>query len=83
MTTSFQGSPAYGLLKVAITGLAKGYGLPTSSQNDHARVRLQADRKVPLTTLRILLDVQPWSPAGRPTGTARVSKGIAPQILLG
>ncbi|BCS50461.1 protein-disulfide reductase [Aeromonas jandaei] len=61
------------------TGLASDTGWLTSSQNDHARVRLQADRSAPDHT-RILLDValeSGWKTYWHSPGEG----GIAPQLL--
>ncbi|MGY3853360.1 protein-disulfide reductase DsbD family protein [Aeromonas aquatilis] len=60
-------------------GLASDTGWLTSPQNDHARVRLQADRNAPDHT-RILLDValeSGWKTYWHSPGEG----GIAPQIL--
>ncbi|MFQ2078255.1 protein-disulfide reductase DsbD family protein [Aeromonas veronii] len=60
-------------------GLASDTGWLTSSQNDHARVRLQADRSAPDHT-RILLDValeSGWKTYWHSPGEG----GIAPQLL--
>ena len=60
-------------------GLASDTGWLTSPQNDHAKVRLQADRSAPDHT-RILLDVElesGWKTYWQSPGEG----GIAPQIL--
>ncbi|KAE9637424.1 protein-disulfide reductase [Aeromonas veronii] len=79
MTNFFKAALLMACLLWQSTGLASDTGWLTSSQNDHARVRLQADRSAPDHT-RILLDValeSGWKTYWRSPGEG----GIAPQIL--
>ncbi|QSR71124.1 protein-disulfide reductase DsbD family protein [Aeromonas jandaei] len=79
MTNFFKAALLMACLLWQSTGLASDTGWLTSSQNDHARVRLQADRSAPDHT-RILLDValeSGWKTYWHSPGEG----GIAPQIL--
>ena len=70
MSTLFKASLLLGCLLWQSTGLASDTGWLTSPQNDHAKVRLQADRSAPDQT-RILLEVALES-GWKTTGAARV-----------
>ncbi|MGN5113913.1 protein-disulfide reductase DsbD family protein [Aeromonas jandaei] len=79
MTNFFKAALLMACLLWQSTGLASDTGWLTSPQNDHARVRLQADRSAPDHT-RILLDValeSGWKTYWHSPGEG----GIAPQIL--
>ncbi|MVG15553.1 protein-disulfide reductase [Aeromonas jandaei] len=79
MTNFFKAALLMACLLWQSTGLASNTGWLTSPQNDHARVRLQADRSAPDHT-RILLDValeSGWKTYWHSPGEG----GIAPQIL--
>ncbi len=79
MTNFFKAALLMACLLWQSTGLASDTGWLTSPQNDHARVRLQADRSAPEHT-RILLDValeSGWKTYWHSPGEG----GIAPQIL--
>ncbi|MFQ2194622.1 protein-disulfide reductase DsbD family protein [Aeromonas jandaei] len=79
MTNLFKAALLLACLLWQSTGLASDTGWLTSPQNDHARVRLQADRSAPDHT-RILLDValeSGWKTYWHSPGEG----GIAPQIL--
>ncbi|MBL0626650.1 protein-disulfide reductase DsbD family protein [Aeromonas jandaei] len=79
MTNFFKAALLMACLLWQSTGLASDTGWLTSPQNDHARVRLQADRSAPDHT-RILLDValeSGWKTYWHTPGEG----GIAPQIL--
>ncbi len=79
MSTLFKASLLLGCLLWQSSGLASDTGWLTSPQNDHAKVRLQADRSAPDHT-RILLEValeSGWKTYWRSPGEG----GIAPQIL--
>ncbi|MGL6334646.1 protein-disulfide reductase DsbD family protein [Aeromonas jandaei] len=79
MTHFFKAALLMACLLWQSTGLASDTGWLTSPQNDHARVRLQADRSAPDHT-RILLDValeSGWKTYWHSPGEG----GIAPQIL--
>lgn len=79
MSNLFKATLLLGCLLWQSTGLAGDTGWLTSPQNDHARVRLQADRSAPGQT-RILLDVElesGWKTYWHSPGEG----GIAPQIL--
>ncbi|WP_162511987.1 protein-disulfide reductase DsbD family protein [Aeromonas sobria] len=79
MSNLFKAALLLGGLLWQSIGLASGTGWLTSPQNDHARVRLQADRSAPDHT-RILLDVElesGWKTYWQSPGEG----GIAPQIL--
>ena len=78
MSNLFKAALLLGGLLWQSMGLASDTGWLTSPQNDHARVRLQADRSTADQT-RILLDVEPWSRAGKPTGTAREKGALLPR----
>ncbi len=78
MTNFFKAALLMACLLWQSTGLASDTGWLTSPQNDHARVRLQADRSAPDHT-RILLDValeSGWKTYWHSPGEG----GIAPQI---
>ncbi|WP_421215766.1 protein-disulfide reductase DsbD family protein [Aeromonas jandaei] len=79
MTNFFKAALLMACLLWQSTGLASDTGWLTSPQNDHARVRLQADRSAPDHT-RILLDValeSDWKTYWHSPGEG----GIAPRIL--
>lgn len=79
MTNFFKAALLMACLLWQSTGLASDTGWLTSPQNDHAKVRLQADRSAPDHT-RILLDVtleSGWKTYWHSPGEG----GIAPQIL--
>ena len=79
MTNFFKAALLMACLLWQSTGLASDTGWLTSQQNDHAKVRLQADRSAPDHT-RILLDValeSGWKTYWHSPGEG----GIAPQIL--
>ncbi|MFB2871339.1 protein-disulfide reductase DsbD family protein [Aeromonas jandaei] len=79
MTNFFKAALLMACLLWQSTGLASDTGWLTSPQNDHARVRLQADRSAPDHT-RILLDValeSGWKTYWHSPGEG----GIAPRIL--
>lgn len=79
MTNFFKAALLMACLLWQSTGLASDTGWLTSPQNDHARVRLQADRSTPDHT-RILLDValeSGWKTYWHSPGEG----GIAPRIL--
>ncbi|MBS4703272.1 protein-disulfide reductase DsbD family protein [Aeromonas veronii] len=79
MSNLFKAALLLGGLLWQSTGLASDTGWLTSPQNDHARVRLQADRSTADQT-RILLDVElesGWKTYWHSPGEG----GIAPQIL--
>lgn len=79
MTNFFKAALLMACLLWQSTGLASDTGWLTSPQNDHARVRLQADRSTADQT-RILLDVElesGWKTYWHSPGEG----GIAPQIL--
>ncbi len=79
MTNFFKAALLMACLLWQSTGLASDTGWLTSPQNDHARVRLQANRSAPDHT-RILLDValeSGWKTYWHSPGEG----GIAPQIL--
>ncbi|MCF5893429.1 thioredoxin family protein [Aeromonas veronii] len=79
MTNFFKAALLMACLLWQSTGLASDTGWLTSPQNDHARVRLQADRSAPDHT-RILLDValeSGWKTYWHSPGEG----GIAPQLL--
>lgn len=79
MTNFFKAALLMACLLWQSTGLASDTGWLTSPQNDHARVRLQADRSA-LEYTRILLDValeSGWKTYWHSPGEG----GIAPQIL--
>ena len=79
MSNLFKAALLLGGLLWQSMGLASDTGWLTSPQNDHARVRLQADRSAPDHT-RILLDValeSGWKTYWHSPGEG----GIAPQIL--
>ncbi|MFB2832471.1 protein-disulfide reductase DsbD family protein [Aeromonas jandaei] len=79
MTNFFKAALLMACLLWQSTGLASDTGWLTSPQNDHAKVRLQADRSAPDHT-RILLDValeSGWKTYWHSPGEG----GIAPQLL--
>lgn len=79
MSTLFKAVLLLGCLLWQSSGLASDTGWLTSPRNDHARVRLQADRSAPDHT-RILLEValeSGWKTYWRSPGEG----GIAPRIL--
>ncbi|MFM5714471.1 protein-disulfide reductase DsbD family protein [Aeromonas allosaccharophila] len=79
MSNLFKAALLLGGLLWQSMGLASDTGWLTSPQNDHAKVRLQADRSAPDHT-RILLDValeSGWKTYWHSPGEG----GIAPQIL--
>ncbi|MGL6007648.1 protein-disulfide reductase DsbD family protein [Aeromonas sobria] len=79
MSNLFKAALLLGGLLWQSMGLASDTGWLTSPQNDHAKVRLQADRSAPDHT-RILLDVElesGWKTYWQSPGEG----GIAPQIL--
>ncbi|WP_421207438.1 protein-disulfide reductase DsbD family protein [Aeromonas enteropelogenes] len=79
MSNLFKTTLLLGCLLWQPIGLASDTGWLTSPQNDHARVRLQADRSTP-EKARILLDVElesGWKTYWHSPGEG----GIAPQIL--
>ncbi|MGY3857752.1 protein-disulfide reductase DsbD family protein [Aeromonas intestinalis] len=79
MSTFLKATLLLGCLLWQSTGLASDTGWLTSPQNDHAKIRLQADRSDPQQT-RILLDVAleaGWKTYWHSPGEG----GIAPQIL--
>ena len=79
MSNLFKAALLLGSLLWQSMGLASDTGWLTSPQNDHARVRLQADRSTADQT-RILLDVElesGWKTYWHSPGEG----GIAPQIL--
>lgn len=79
MSTFLKATLLLGCLLWQSTGLASDTGWLTSPQNDHAKIRLQADRSDPAQT-RILLDVAleaGWKTYWHSPGEG----GIAPQIL--
>ncbi|MGY3887109.1 protein-disulfide reductase DsbD family protein [Aeromonas aquatica] len=79
MSNLFKATLLLGCLLWQSIGLASDTGWLTSPQNDHAKVRLQADRSDPDQT-RILLDIaleSGWKTYWHSPGEG----GIAPQIL--
>lgn len=79
MSNLFKAALLLGCLLWQSIGLANDTGWLTSPQNDHAKVRLQADRSDPDQT-RILLDIaleSGWKTYWHSPGEG----GIAPQIL--
>jgi suppressor for copper-sensitivity B len=79
MSNFFKATLLLGCLLWQSSGLASDTGWLTSPQNDHAKVRLQADRSHPEQT-RILLEValeSGWKTYWHSPGEG----GIAPQIL--
>ncbi|MFC5706924.1 protein-disulfide reductase DsbD family protein [Aeromonas eucrenophila] len=79
MSNFFKATLLLGCLLWQSIGLASDTGWLTSPQNDHAKVRLQADRSDPEQT-RILLDIaleSGWKTYWHSPGEG----GIAPQIL--
>ncbi|MEZ6965778.1 protein-disulfide reductase DsbD family protein [Aeromonas sp. S9(2024)] len=79
MSNLFKATLLLGCLLWQPIGLASDTGWLTSPQNDHARVRLQADRSTP-NQARILLDVElesGWKTYWHSPGEG----GIAPRIL--
>lgn len=81
MSNLFKATLLLGCLLWQSMGLASDTGWLTSPQNDHAKVRLQADRSDPRQT-RLLLEVElesGWKTYWHSPGEG----GIAPQILWG
>ncbi|MGL5815390.1 MAG: protein-disulfide reductase DsbD family protein [Aeromonas sp.] len=79
MSNFFKATLLLGCLLWQSSGLASDTGWLTSPQNDHAKVRLQADRSDPAQS-RILLDIaleSGWKTYWHSPGEG----GIAPQIL--
>ncbi|WP_148612014.1 protein-disulfide reductase DsbD family protein [Aeromonas sobria] len=79
MSNLFKAALLLGGLLWQSMGLASDTGWLTSPQNDHARVRLQADRSTADQT-RILLDVE-LEPGWKTYWHSPGEGGIAPQIL--